>query len=210
MKIPDIKKPEQLTVEDFLKDVAAHEMEILQDGNCYRHLKFKRPGTNNYYFNVVTWPGYLAITGDTGAFVFSRTPDMFEFFRAGTSDGLGINRQYWAEKLVAVDKNGEKTFSPETFKYEIWEWVKQLDEELRSNSDFLQAVQDEVTSYADDGSYPAVRAAIDFEFEGHRPFQDFYEVNCSVYTWSFEWCCFAVAWAVQRYDLLKAGNLPGS
>ena len=53
--------------ERFAKDTATHAMTILRDDGLYRHLRFKRPNTSSYYFDIITWPGYLAITGDMGA-----------------------------------------------------------------------------------------------------------------------------------------------
>ena len=91
------------TEADFLKDVAAHEMEILRDDGVYRHIRFKKPGTWCMHFDLVTWPGYLAYSGDMGCYVFSRLNDMFEFFRTDREylqrDGrqLCINLCYWSE-----------------------------------------------------------------------------------------------------------------
>ena len=39
-------------------------MSIERDDGLYRHLRFKSSGTNTYYFDLVTWPGYLTVTGD--------------------------------------------------------------------------------------------------------------------------------------------------
>lgn len=74
------------------------QMEILQDDGLHRHVRFAKPGTGLYRFSLVTWPGYLAISGDVESFTFSRLPDMFEFFGG---DRAHINPSYWAEKCVA-------------------------------------------------------------------------------------------------------------
>ncbi|WP_435336104.1 hypothetical protein [Klebsiella pneumoniae] len=82
----------------FLIDTAFHRLEIIRDDGLYRHLRMQQPGTSCYYYDVITWPGYLTVTGDMGTWTFSRIADMFDFF--GAWEG-GINTHYWAEKLEA-------------------------------------------------------------------------------------------------------------
>ncbi|SET52433.1 hypothetical protein [Nonomuraea wenchangensis] len=81
----------------FAMDTRWHKMTVLHNDGLYRHLRCRgRRGL--YWFDIVTWPGSLAIRGDLNdAYVFSRTPDMFQFFRARRSKE--INPDYWAEKL---------------------------------------------------------------------------------------------------------------
>jgi hypothetical protein len=99
-----------MSIEDDVKIrfdqvVTEHEMTVLQDdGGVYRHLRFRHPGTVIYSFNLITWPGHLAIAGDCGAFMFARTHDMFEFFEASTNGA--INPHYWSEKLTAPRQHG--------------------------------------------------------------------------------------------------------
>jgi hypothetical protein len=78
------------------------EMEILQDEGVHRHVRFARPGTGMYSFNLVTWPGHLAVSGDVETFVFSREHDMFGFFGGNRRR---INPGYWAEKVQAGRDN---------------------------------------------------------------------------------------------------------
>jgi hypothetical protein len=126
------------TEADFLKDVSAHEMEVLREDGVYRHIRFKKPGTGCMHFDLVTWPGYLAYSGDMGCYVFSRLNDMFEFFRTDREylqrDGrqLCINLGYWSEKLQAVDggrrEGSAKEFSEEKFSRAVIEdlvgWIR--------------------------------------------------------------------------------------
>ena len=74
----------QPTEESFLKDVEKHEMKVLLDNGIYRHLRMKQPGSNNMWFDIVTWPGRLTYTRRYGNLrqPFARLEDMFEFFRA--------------------------------------------------------------------------------------------------------------------------------
>jgi hypothetical protein len=48
------------TEETFLKDVSKHTMAVLLDKGVYRHLQFKDNGSNVMWFDIVTWPGFLA------------------------------------------------------------------------------------------------------------------------------------------------------
>src|ERR1700760_3629526 len=91
-------KTEIAAREAFDREITRHEMKVVRDDGLYRHLRFKRPDTGMYYFDLITWPWHLCITGDASdGLVFSRTEDMFTFF--GSSPDYRINPKYWAEKL---------------------------------------------------------------------------------------------------------------
>lgn len=185
------------TEQKFLSDVAGHAMRVLHDGGAHRHLRFDNNGSALFHFNITTWPGYLAISGDVGCYVFARVPDMFDFFRQSRDGGLKINPSYWSEKCVASDADGIMRFEPDTFKARVREWLNQIhpeDEELRA------AVERDIISWADEGEHEAVRAAINFTHSGFQVFQDFWEINCKEYTFRFLWCCYAIVWAIRQYD----------
>ena len=93
--------------ERFAKDVADHQMTVLMDIGVYRHLMFKKPDRSEHWFEIVTTPGMLVIRGDMETWVFSRIPDMFNFFRG--KDGE-INADYWQEKLLAGRSIGHPRF----------------------------------------------------------------------------------------------------
>ncbi|MFM0226163.1 hypothetical protein [Paraburkholderia dipogonis] len=104
-------------------------MTVLRDDGVDRHLRFRKPGTSCYGFDLITWGGHLLITGDCGSFLFLRLHDMFQFFRADrkSKDDLYLNPQYWSEKLIATDCSGSrggaaKRFSRETFEANIKRW----------------------------------------------------------------------------------------
>jgi hypothetical protein len=70
----------------FMRNTAHHNVIIERDEGVYRHLIFKAPGTNSYRFDIITWPGYLTVTGDMGTWTFSRERDMItQFFPVGTA-----------------------------------------------------------------------------------------------------------------------------
>mgnify|MGYP006928492278 FL=1 len=80
--------------ERFAADTAQHHLSVLKADGVYRHIRFAQPGTNMYAVEIVTWPGSLAVTGDMGSYLFTRTEDMLLFF-----SGKGtIAYRYWAEK----------------------------------------------------------------------------------------------------------------
>lgn len=203
--------------DQFLKDVAQHKMEIRRDENGYRHMVFKRPNSGQYWFQLVTWPGYLAITGDMGDFVFTRTDDMFTFFRPDrwekTKDVFYINPGYWGEKCVSRDRGGMDEYRPETFKAQVANWC--ADDEDLMPEQWAEIISG-VISRADDGHETALRAAMDFQLEiepdrgpGKRSrythyFQDFYELDCTEWTYNYLWCLYAIVWGIFHYDMEKA------
>jgi len=202
MKYPPVPEAE------FLASVEKHQMMVVLDTPMHRHLRFTQPNTGICAFDLITWPGHLCYTGDMGTYVFSRLNDMFTFFRQdpewtlGEGETLVINPSYWAEKLQAVDKtDGFEEFSADRFRAVIAEW---LDESGATDS-VRQAVQEQVLSKIDEGEHAAFSAAVDFEHEGFC-FQDFWEVDCTEYTYRFIWCCYALVWGIGFYDEMKAAT----
>lgn len=212
--------------ERFLKDVLCHEMHIIRDEGVNRHIRFKRRDEMAYYFDIVTWPGVLVISGDCGTWVFSRTEDMFGFFRTKKSDwnyskdGLSINPGYWSEKLLAVDSNGSKRNSaPMEYSQDIFEaairrriddWFAQYEEPsqkmLTFKEELIEDVENNVLCAETEES--AHRAAADYHFnytddDGDSctfRFEDFWETNLRDWSYGFIWNIFAIAWAIQKYD----------
>lgn len=208
-----------LIEKEFLLDVASHRMQVLLDNGIYRHLKFTSAGPHpwNQWFQIVTWPGYLAYSGDMGCFVFSRLQDMFEFFRTGPGDekGLYINTGYWAEKLQAVDRcgrdSGAEQFSPEKLTKRVTEavadWITEYGLTGNQRNELRAAVQEDILDRAEDGEHEAHRALSNFsrEIGGHKfEFVDTWEWDLRDYTLRFVWCCYAIAWAIRQYDAQAA------
>lgn len=184
----------------FLKDVATHAIHVHQNDGVYRHMTFSRPGTNCYRFDLVTWPGYLAYSGDMGCYVFSRIRDMFEFFRADEGkEGLRINLSYWAEKVEARDRSGVKEYSAERF---IENVQRHLDEREASERD-RRAAKFEILDMAHDGAHSAYSHAMRFKGPDGTKFTDFWEVSSDEYTSRFIWCCYALSWGIKQYDATK-------
>lgn len=213
-----------LKEEQFLKEIAEHQMEIIKDDGVHRYIRFSKPNTSCMHFDLATWPGYLCYSGDMGTYVFSRTRDMFEFFRTDRKKGkLGINLSYWSEKLQAVD-GGRRGGSAEEFdedkfrrvinEYRV-QWMRDakdsgsLDKEGRR--ELWESVDNEVLCSLEDGSDRALNAAYEFNHKplsaSHRrygwSFTDLFEHNFNEYTHRFQWCCYALAWSITKYDQSK-------
>lgn len=206
-------------IERFLRDVQHHEMHVLLDDGVYRHLQFRAPGTMCMHFNIVTWPGHLAYTGDMGAYVFTRVFDMLTFFRGDKPDELfrWIDRRYWAEKCEAADRSdGIKEFSEDKWRRAVLtylvEWMREHRTETtkEERKDLWEAVIDEVIrADGDGGGWRKQIAAHDFAHKVNDNlktfyFQDFYERDVEEYTTRFNWCCLALRWAISQYDIHKA------
>lgn len=196
--------------ERFKKAVIEHEMIVVQNEGLHRHLTFKSPHTFNNHFHITTWPGYLAISGDIGCYVFARLPDMFRFFR-----GDGINPGYWGEKLQSIERNGGyREFSEEQFQEAIKSDFEQWpfdDDEQKARA--WEALQD--SDLAEDSNPEsfehAVRMALDYKcpITGNR-FNDFWDHQLEDYTFRFLWCCHAIRWAVGEVDRRRTTDAVGS
>lgn len=86
--------------DNFKANTADHQLEIIRDEAPYRHLRCRKPGTGIWGWDIITWPGYLAITGDIGTFTFCRETDMIRDFFSGP-----VNVGYWLEKCKSWDRS---------------------------------------------------------------------------------------------------------
>jgi hypothetical protein len=167
-------------------------MVILHDSGLYRNLRCAKAGTWETGFYITTWPGFLAISGDMGCYVFTRLTDMFEFFR-----GDRVNPSYWAEKIEASDRcSGLREFDKDEARRWVAEQVKEAKEngftDLDDLDDDLDAINYEDGPIRFHDSLP-----------GHGIFRDAWEHNFERYTFRFLWACHAIVWAIKRYDLAK-------
>lgn len=209
------------TEERFLGDVKDHEMTIHHAADDIRRIQFSRNGSSVYRFDIITWPGFLAITGDMGAYVFSRTFDMFDFFWMDNNDfnlrdgqKLSINPGYWAEKLQAEDKQSKaEEWSKESFEEAVEEYLASyFDGE--EDAEFEEAVRAEVqenVSFMVEAEYEAMCAIEEFEYVHPTRdqnnnlvtrtfrFQDFWEYDCKKYSFHYIWCLYAIVWGIKQY-----------
>ena len=195
--------------EDFLRDVADHQMTVVHDSGLHRHLTFRRPGTGNMHFHITTWPGYLAISGDMNAYIFSRMPDMFDFHRV--DPGRDPSFSYWAEKVRAVDKNsGIYVYDEDAFHVAVRDDLREMAfPDFATARAVVSQVKDDLLDVGFSSREEAITAAVLFAFhtdDRTYRFEDFYDHSLTTYSHGFVWACRAVAWGVRRYDLHKAGN----
>lgn len=155
--------------EQFLANTGRHRMTVLldelDDGRPYRHLRFAKPGTRIWSFDLVTWPGHLAITGDLQSFTFRRLHDMVAFFRSRHRGEPTVNPGYWAEKAVAGTTRG---YSIERFAEAVLNEVDQAalsDEFTDADVDALRAaVQEELLDDPPEHAEQAYEAVEDFRW----------------------------------------------
>ena len=197
------------TVETFLKDVANHKLHVLHDDGVYRHLLL----TQGYFemrFEVITWPNYLCISGDMGCFVFSRTNDMFDFFRR---EELSIIAGYWSEKVQAECRyDGIKEFDLSQVYERLDYYLESFIEDLDGDDELVAESIDEATEAVNEFKcncenleWDAVSRINDWDEDaaGGLSLDDFWDGSFETYTYRFIWCCYAIVWAIQQYDQFK-------
>jgi hypothetical protein len=191
----------------FDEAISDHQMEVVKDDGVHRHLKFRRPESITYWFEIVTWPGVLCINGDMGTYVFSRVHDMFEFFR-----NEHINPSYWSEKLRAFNKNtGVKEFDQEQFEERVKEHFEAYWDggESDAKDECWEEIESSVLKYFD-SEWEAYNAVHEFEFRYNSRYQtgtavftfkDFFDGGgTESYTPHFLWCLNAIVWGIKQYD----------
>lgn len=172
----------------FESDTAEHEMTVLRDDGLYRHIRFQRPGSSAYYYDLVTWPGRLAITGDAGDFMFSRLTDMFTFFEGQE----GINPGYWAEKLIAPAPAGARKYSEALYEQLVREWADEQEPAVKQAALSQLLAGD---SHYEEGAREQLR---EFRHEGVG-IGDYWEWDLRDFTYHFLWCCWAIRTGIARY-----------
>jgi hypothetical protein len=199
----------------FIRETAEHEMTVLHDDGLYRHVRFQKPDTSFYWFDLITWPGVLTISGDVGCFTFSRLRDMFEFFgdRSFDDEHYGINPGYWAEKLRAPESRSVEIYSPDAYRARVIEWFDDVCDGMDVDETFLLrlAVQEQLLD-----EDPWSDVSLQHEEEARRRLREFehdrlyvadsWEWRMWEYDWSFLWACWAIVWGIERYRAAKSAG----
>jgi hypothetical protein len=189
----------------FEQEAGGHRMTVLREDGLYRHLRFSRPGTWSYGYDLVTWPGQLVVAGDCGDYAFARISDMFQFFRC---DGGRINPDYWSEKLTNRDERaGTRRFSAESFRPRVLEWYREQCDDLDASeaSSLLDALNEQVFDRAFDGPHSrdeAIRLLMEFKHERIEIYEP-YDWSFEEWDWQFLWCCWAIVQGIAQYDWAK-------
>lgn len=200
-------------LETFLRDVANHKLTIINDNGLNRHIRLSYENSSAYYFDIITWNGYLTICGDMGTYVFSRLGNMFEFFRHDISDTTyTINPSYWGEKLKAVCRDGDyEEFSRDRFKSNVKSYfdISWDEEYIEADKNQCWGEIESAIRYCEH-EYSYYKAINNFEFEysdgGKFTFQDFWEYDNKEYSFHYIWCCYAIVYAIRQYDKFKLGE----
>jgi len=192
-----------MSEQNFLKNVENHSMTIIRNDGVSRHLWFSREGSRIYYFQIITEPGFLMVSGDCGTFVFERIRDMFEFFRMDESDfsrvkdrQLQINPSYWGEKVVdgrdrCFEYDGEKT--EEYFR-------KELKEDLEEDA-FNRDQEDEIDGILNDLYFHEGEHVLAVSIQDSDKLSSDY-VECIIKSPTFEylWCLRAIVWGIAEFE----------
>lgn len=206
-------KTHTCTEEQFLKDVGKHEMKVLLDNEVHRCIRFASTDQKQswyLHFTITTWPGYLCINGDMGCFVFTRLPDMFEFFRTKPKEDehIHINPSYWGEKCEAADRRtgGYDEYDEEVFHSEVARHFREHEwNNRKEKAECWRQIKDEVLNA--ENEHEAFGNAMSFEYKGDEDkfaFGDFWEHNLRSWTYQYIWCLYAIAWGIRQYDKAHA------
>jgi hypothetical protein len=188
--------------ERFEQETANHRMRVLHDHGVYRHLRFSELGAWAYGYDLVTWPGHLAISGDCGAYTFARTWDMFNWFSSGE---VRISPDYWSGKLVNPDeRDGTRRYSRDRFKPRVLEWYMQQSEYEPDEAGSLhQALEDQVFSWgAPDSAHEAIERLRDFK-HGNIQIYEPWDFDFNEWDWQYLWCCWAIVQGIAQYNWSK-------
>ncbi|WP_084501471.1 hypothetical protein [Nocardia xishanensis] len=173
-------------------------MTVLHDDGLYRHIQFGARGSVGW-FELVTWPGYLAITGDFYSFTFARISDMFEFFSASGMER--INPGYWAEKLVArgtdIEAVSAEKFTTEVVRY-FWE---RREDWIGENAALFHEIREDVLSHAGHGSERFALDDFRYWFDDGTPFtfEDSWEWDLNDWSIHYLRACHAIVWGINKY-----------
>lgn len=179
--------------DEFDESVASHVLTVVHDLGLFRHLRCGRPGSSNMSFQITTWPGHLAMTGDMGSWVWSRLPDMFEFFREPNGRAR-INPSYWSEKLQAEDyRSGAMEFSDHAVRRATAAVVRSMREQDLDRAGIRDYIKDaKGATSAEEWN----RATIEID-------PDCWEAELEDFSYHYLWACHAVVWAIKQYDAAK-------
>ncbi|MEQ7008397.1 hypothetical protein ABN028_19685 [Actinopolymorpha sp. B17G11] len=201
--------------ERFARETAKHEMTVLHDDGLYRHLRFADPANMFYGFDLITLPGTLIARFSGEAYVFSREPDMFEFFRHQRGYTADINPGYWAQKLSGGHDSAMR-YDHEIFERKVKEYVAddiRCGNAPRGISRVIKEFLAEAPSTWEGGAREALEGfayyvdeddRYDYNKQPDYMFHDTWEWNLRDYHWAFLWTCHAIVWGIAKYDEAKA------
>ena len=187
------------TLEQFLKDVASHELTVNLDQGLFRDLTIMKPNSVDMHYHITTRPDYLMFTGDMGSFVFTRLNDMFNFFRS--KDEYRINTGYWAEKIEAGEY---EKYSPDAARAALNQAFENWKEDTDFSVNNIAAEKEYLDEIDTDDYYEFIEVVRNWTpNRGGVDLDDFWENNLNEYTFHYIWCCYAIVYAIKLYDAHK-------
>lgn len=216
----------------FAADTTDHVMTVLHDDGLYRHLRFQAPDSSFHWFDLITWPGVLAIRGSHGHHMFSRLNDMFAFFRTSGAPSP-INPGYWAEKMPdygeAVRRYDENILKAKLDDH-LAEYAEQYEDlaaaHSRAHADYLATpiparyylsepvapktpdeLRELVSEHDEDGLLADESSArvLLRQLEQAGVVSDTWEWDLRDWDYHYLWCCHAIVWGIAQYDAARAG-----
>jgi len=183
----------------FLGHTAQHELTVIRDDGLYRHIRLKKDGTLNRYFDLITVPGRLFYCGDMGSYSFARDKDMFEFFRIPADECIKPNYSYWLQKMESQDRiDGAHVYSPEMAKESVLHHL-----EAHTDDAVPAALSKEVHEQilTADNDRDLIDALDSFTHNGEYVFQDAWDwLSCMDLSYRLKWAMHAIPWAIRQYD----------
>ncbi|WP_018265508.1 hypothetical protein [Methylosinus sp. LW4] len=176
----------------FAQSYPETHLEILHDSGLYRHIRIR--GAHYYRFELVTWPGSLLINCEGDIYCFSRTADMFGFFRVDGERGEP-NFSYWAEKLSDPRSKSVRGFAYDKFARDIEERLAELADQSRAE-ELRRELADEC--YEDDEETCRSFA------HGHKELRGLaMEREWKDWTHRYAYACFAILLGIAEYNRAK-------
>lgn len=182
----------------FAGNTAEHRLTILHDDGVYRHIIMAKPSTGLYRYELITWPGHLAVGGDMDTYVFARVQDMFTFFR-----GHKVNPSYWAEK-VQDGRERTSSYSEDLFKACVMDELKRMP--VPNLNDKQREARAELLERMTDGDAHHLEGARELLTDAERGglFSDTWEWRLEDWDWHFLYCLNAIVAGIAAYDTAKA------
>lgn len=190
--LPDVPDRTAISRDRFVEATAGHQMTVLHDDGLYRHLRFRNPDRGEYWYDLITAPGTLTITGDMGDFLFRRVEDMFDFFgRRSTT----INGHYWAQKVIAGTPH---EFAADVYKQNLTqEFFDVIDGLSHADRDDLwEAIEWQLFTAE---SAESAHIAMSEWDDSRMPLEDSFEVEVTSLSTTFLWCCWAIVTGIATY-----------
>ncbi len=188
---------ERQVTERIGRDLAEHTITAKYRAGLYGHWRCQKPGTSNLYFDVVTWPGSLCLTGDMGDYLFQCTEDMIGFMRSVCAGRDSIDYRYVAEKCVAHDGR-LKEWRHELFEERLAERLEGLGGGERAQVvKKLTEIRDEFAIY--EAEHDGMKAMYESGLWDSSDLPD-----CRTYTFHFVWCVHAIRWFCRQIETAKA------